>query len=452
MAVVLNVEKSKYINSIIEIYTKNKVGQYSKFLNYQPTFVTYYHVNQVLSRADVGTGNVESELGERSPIRFNKILNFPLYNLPELKPDINVDETGADIELDCTSIICLPNTIHPRSGDHFIIKLPNTKEFLFRVTNFEYNTIQSNDYYRIDAELHAISTNIEEKFMKGQIVEEYYTIFENIGTNDRCFFRTRDSEYLNSLSNLFYKLRDYYINGFYKRDINSFTYGTARYSEFGREMYRYDSYLEHFINESNIYYDENSERSLILTPANVLQDQFNLRYSQLLYDAVIKRSIEMLRPYCYMVTNLITAPISLYNKMGYNGENVSVYPMKNKISAKNNYETKTCECGCEYEVVQTTYDLDPMPKCTPTWTLSDGQEYFKHEFLQAIIDGYIDTDDYYELIIFNFIHNIKMEIDRNEIMQELDINEKNYYFLPMILYIIRTQYTDYFATERDVDM
>ena len=42
---------------------------------------------------------------------------------------------------------------------------------------------------------------------------------------------TTDIEYLNSLADLFYKLRDYYKNAFYVRDLNCFTYQTGKYSE-----------------------------------------------------------------------------------------------------------------------------------------------------------------------------------------------------------------------------
>jgi len=75
MAHLMNVEKSKYINTQISIYAENKVGQYSKFLNKNPIFVTYYSVNIVMSRTDVGTGGIQQEIGEDSPLRFNKITN-----------------------------------------------------------------------------------------------------------------------------------------------------------------------------------------------------------------------------------------------------------------------------------------------------------------------------------------------------------------------------------------
>lgn len=450
MAQILNVEKPQYINQIIDIYSKNKVGQYSKFLDKAPIFVTYYHINEALSREDVGTGNIESELGERSPIRFNKILNFPIYNIPELKPDIEYDETGFDIELDCNDLVILPNTIKPRAGDYFIVSFPGIKEYLFRVNNFRYNTIQSNDYYMIDADVKDIGINLEHKRMTGQVEETYLTVFENIGTQDKCFIKSSDTEYLNSLADLYYKLRDFYKNAFYVRDLNCFTYQTGRWSETGRPIYRYDMFLESFINKSHIYYDENSEESIMLTPADVVDGSFNFTFDLTLYDAILKKSLELLRPYCYITTDVITMRYSIFNMMQYFVESAHLHCYKYPISSRN----KSTNCGCNNTQSNGAvwYDIDPMPNCTPTWTLEDGIEYFNSKFIQMIIDGRIDTDDYCELIIFNYLRGKSMKIDRAELINHIDNNEHTFYFLPMVIYIIGTMYKDYFVSEKEINI
>ena len=451
MAQILNVEKPQYINQIIDIYSKNKIGQYSKFLDKAPIFITYYHINEVMSREDVGTGNIESELGERSPIRFNKILNFPIYNLPELKPDIDYDESGYDIELECNDVVILPNTIKPRVGDYFIVSFPGIKEYLFRVNNFRYNTIQSNDFYMIDADIKDIGSDLEDKRMIGQITETYLTVFENIGTQDKCFVKSTDIEYLNSLADLYYKLRDFYKNAFYIRDLNCFTYQTGRWSETGRAIYRYDMYLESFINKSHIYYDENSEESLMLTPADVVDGSFHFTFDLTLYNAILEKSLELLRPYCYITTDVITMPYSIFNMMQYFGESVHLHCYKNKLTSQNNNS-----CGCPNTQIPSNgevwHDLDPMPNCTPTWSLENGIEYFDSNFIKMILDGNIDTDDYCELIIFNYLHNISMKIDRKEIINHIDKDEHTFYFLPMVIYIIGTMYKKYFVSEKEIDV
>ena len=455
MAQILNVEKPQYINQVIDIYAKNKVGQYSKYLDKAPIYVTYYHINEAMSRADVGTGNIESELGTRSPIRFNKIKNFPIYNIPELKPDIEYDETGFDIELDCNDLVILPNTIKPRAGDYFIVSLPGMKEYLFRVTNFRYNTIQSNDFYMIDADVKDIGTDLEDKRMTGQIIETYLTVFENIGTQDRCFVKTTDIQYLNGLADLYYKLRDFYRNAFYVRDLNCFTYQTGRWSETGKAIYRYDMYLESFINRSNIFHDENSEESLVLTPADVVPGDFHFTFDMTLYNAILEKSLELLRPYCYIATDVITMRYSIFNVMQYFGESAKLFCYKNPLKS-NSTTSIDVNCPCLTGKVKvgdaTWYDLNPLPRCTPTWTLEDGNEYFGSDFLRMILDGQLDTDDYFELIIFNYLHDIAMEIDRKEIIDLLEKDEHCFYFLPMVIYVIGTMYKKYFVSEKEIDV
>lgn len=453
MGKILNVEHVGYIDNAINIYSKNKIGQYSKFLNSNPTFVTYYHRNMVQSRQDVGTGAIESELGPRSPIRFNKILNFPIYNVPQLNPQNVYDETGYDIELEINDAVILPNTIKPCEGDYFIIKLPGTKEYLFRVNNFEYNTIQSNDFYRISADAKDIGNDLEGKRMQGQVVEVFLTVFDNIGTEDRCFLRQTDVDYINSLADLYKKLRDFYTNAFYIRDLNSFTFQTGKFSETARPIWRYDAYLEKFINDSNIYYEENSERALVLSPADSLPDDFKFQYDFTLYNAVLQRSTEFLRSYCYITTHVITMPTSIYNIMKYFGESVRLFNYKKPIN-KSSTNSSSCPCCTVPSSMsgEAWYDINPLPKCTPTWDLSDGIEYFSSDLLNAIISKKIETDDYFELIIFNFIHHIAMKYDRKEIIDSLEKNERTFYYLPMIIYILGTQYKDYFVSENEIDV
>ena len=109
MAKIINIEKSKYLNENIGIYASNKVGQYSKFLDKNPIFVTWLHVNSARSRSDVGTGGVNSDVGAHSPIRFNQINNLPTYNIPELKPNTEYGENGYDVDLEISDGYLLPS-------------------------------------------------------------------------------------------------------------------------------------------------------------------------------------------------------------------------------------------------------------------------------------------------------------------------------------------------------
>ena len=186
----INVEKSQYLTQNIENFTNNKVGQYSKFIDKNPIFVTWLSINRVRTRNDVGTGGVESDVGKTSPIRFNRINGLPTYNIPELKPEPMYEENGFDISLDISDGLLLPNTVVPQVGDYLIIKLPNATELAFRVNEFRYNTIQSNDFYQYSADMKFTGKNLINRF-ESQIVDEFETIFDNIGTEDKCLITER---------------------------------------------------------------------------------------------------------------------------------------------------------------------------------------------------------------------------------------------------------------------
>jgi hypothetical protein len=203
------------------------------------------------------------------------------------------------------------------------------------------------------------------------------------------------------------------------------------------------------------YYDENSEESLMLTPADVVENDFGFTFDMTLYNALLEKSFELLRPYCYISTEVITMRYSIFNMMQYFGESAHLFCYKNALSNKSK-SSPNCSCCCTTQINDNTgetwYDLNPMPKCTPTWSLDDGIEYFSSNFLKMLLSGKIDTDDYCELIIFNYMHDISMKIDRKEIIDHLDRNEHCYYFLPMIIYIIGKMYKKYFVSEKEIEV
>lgn len=480
MARIQNVEKAKYIENNIEIFAQNRVGQYSKYLDKNPIFATYYHIAAPLSRTDVGIGGIEHELGPRSPIRFNKILDFPMYNIPELRPDINYDETGYDIDLDLSDIVILPGTIKPLPGDYFIIKLPKSKEYLFRVNEFRYNTIQSNDYYSLSCDIKDIGDDIEERRIRTQIVDEYQTVFDNIGTEDRCFVKTADISRLNSIVDLYMKLREYYMNAFYKRDLNLFTIQIGHDCS-GSSSWLYDPYLEKFINSSGIYYDEGSDRALVLSLNSFLPENFQLDYSRSLYDALIRNSLEMLcrYPYAYLTSN--GDRFSTFGHYGYHamvpnlimcktsrnpepeeedngGGKLDVDLIKHGDPNDPDYKTSIEDIhvdNVEIESTNMTYEIPwysvlGNPKWLPTWTCT--AQYMAHKFIGQILDGSIDTDDYCELIIFNYLHGISMEYDRKEVISELEESIHNYYYLPMVIFVLSQEYQRYFKKERAFEL
>jgi hypothetical protein len=446
MAHLMSVEKSKFINDNINIYKDNKIGQYSKFLEKNPIFVTYYHINRALSRADVGTGGIENEVGRRSPIRFNKILNFPIYNIPELKPDVVYDETGYDIDLEMNDVTLLPNTIKPLPGDYVLIDFPGIKRYLFRVNQISYNTIQSNDFYIISMDVKYIDHDIDIEDIEYQVVEIYQTIFENIGTQDKCFLKLKDIDDINSIVDLFYTLRDLYKSSYYNSIINSFDYNTGEVTCNGKALHIYDPYLEAFINKSKIFYDENSTDALVLTPNDILDNRFDYIFSKTLYNTVLKRSVLELSIYEYCYTSQLEKVSSVYRYMDYDTYSVKLNISKVDIRKNKNYNSDNSEAQW--------YDLYPLERWIPTWVANRGNEYFSIDFLEQLKNGRLTSNNAFEKIIYNYIYHIRIPISKKEIYDLCDDmdNIMNFYYIPIVLYIITQYYNEYFHSEKAIDL
>ena len=443
MAHIMSVEKSKFINENIKIFTQNKVGQYSKFLEKNPIFVTYYHINTAMTRTDVGTGGIESEIGPRSPVRFNKILEFPLYNFPELRPDIVFDESGYDIELDLSDIALLPNTIKPVPGDYLLLSFPGIKRYLFRVNSIGYNTIQSNDFYTIALDIKHIGRDIDDEQIEYQVVETYTTVFENIGTQDKCFIKNTDIDTVNAIVDLFYTMRQYYTDEFYDERINSFIYDTGRYTECGEHITLYDPYLEAFINKSRIFFDENSENALVLTPNDILDTKFNSVFNKSVYNAVLDHSVLQLARFQYCYDSAVQKSTSVFHLYGYTAFSVKLFNSKIDIRKYPNYN----------ENEPLWEDILPIPGWKDTWTASRLNEYFSIDFIERLKDGIQPPDDYFQEIIYNYMYDIAFPISRSRFYEEAEADTlRCYRYLPIVLYIITQLYNAYFHDGKALDL
>lgn len=415
MAHIINVEKSKFVNDTIQMYASNKIGQYSKFLDKDPIFVTYFAINQAMSRADVGTGGISAELGPNSPIRFNRINNIPIYNIPELRPDIEYDETGIDQDMDLSDLVMLPGTIRPKPGDYFLLTLPGTKEFLFRVNNFRYNTIQSNDFYLFDADLKDIGTSIIENRIINQIVESYETIFENIGTENKCFIRSDDVSKIESIGKLFYEMRDFYINNFFHKETGSFV---LMNNEKDPGYLYYDMFLSKFISDSEIYYSDIGNNSIILTCNDIPPINMDSLYSRTLLYAVLNRTTSYLSNYSYYYRRDIIKPLSPF--------------------VINNYKCKGLN------LILKDNPIDPT---APDFESGFVDQYYSTELVQALKTGEsYTTDNYIEQLIFNYLKNIKTDIDKEKLISYMISDDLySYMYMPLVMYIIMKYYDSYFT-------
>ena len=145
------IDEKRMVDEAVFIHEKNLKSPVSRFIETTPTFVTYYHVNPDVTTTDGGFVDVASIIGYRSPIRFNKIDSFPLYGIEQIVLQLQDTDQGLDTSYEGEAVI-VPGSIKPVANDFFII--PYLKEpYMFRVTEIMYDTIMSDNFYKIGFKL-----------------------------------------------------------------------------------------------------------------------------------------------------------------------------------------------------------------------------------------------------------------------------------------------------------
>ena len=134
MAVIINEQQA--VEQNIFLHEQRLKKPTVRMLDSTPTFVTYYSIDNGETTADDGYKDVHAYIGSRSPIRFNKINNFPIYNIDQIVLQLQDNDQGLDSSYEGEATI-VAGTIKPNHNDYF--KIPTLHGyFLFRVTDFAY--------------------------------------------------------------------------------------------------------------------------------------------------------------------------------------------------------------------------------------------------------------------------------------------------------------------------
>lgn len=490
MALVLSSEKSHFINKLTETYLNNKLGQYSKYLDTTPTFVTYYAINQARSRADVGSGMVYELIAEQSPIRYNKILEFPVYKMSQLIPNGAFEDGNYNVELEISDITVLPKTIRPRGDDFVLIEMPNSPKLLFRVTNFKMNTIQSNDFYMFDADLYAVGDDTLK--IEDQVVETYKCIFENIGTQNNCFVTSETLTSANSLLDTLNTLTDMYHHLYYYENHNiyafidyiyddtSFTDPDPNWNQYAyifsgdytinpcklrcppsKDITHYDIYLVKFIMDSGIFFnaDDNSTTSIV-TYDDFEPPRFDFIFNQTIWKALIRKDTTLLNKYMYYFNNGINKYTSIIKNNFPNGIDNTLVPLDKEVAGNRYFDPYLLSMLADgkqdtsNQKDKNNQDID-IVNLQPL--LNGGQELSLKDHIDINLYEYnekektpeddMDPDTLYVYnMIYNFINGLDFNVDGKLLIRYFNSPSlwKFRYHL-IVIYILKKKYESIFA-------
>ena len=364
----------------------------ARFIDTTPVFVTYYHVDMDNTTVDEGFLDVASVIGHRSPIRFNKIENFPLYGMDQIVLNIAEDDQGLDTTWDGDGIV-LPKTIKPVPNDFFVI--PTLKDYyIFRVTNIQYDTVMPDNYYKIEFKLEYIdSTKLEE--IEKQVLEEHVCVLENIGTETNCIIEKSSYQKIKEIEKMYAEIKDLYMAMFYNDRHNVFL------CEIEDGKLLYDPLQTYFVNIHKLFNSKNDLSTLILT------DQYDdpkrkYKYAKSVYKFLETRDMKLLSMFKYTTRPGTSIRESSFRK--WHDRNIEV--------------------------------LD-----TPMVIPDDSNSIFSRDYMEAIkLNAPVESE--YASLIQRYLRSEKLTI--KDISMELDteliyLNNsiEVFFFTPFIMYIIR---------------
>lgn len=398
MAIIL--DEHRLVDDTIFKYEERLNTQISRFLDKSPVFTEYYHINANETTVDSGYKDVEEVIGERSPIRYQKINDFPIYGLDAIILAINESEEGLNTEYSGEAVI-LPNTIRPLQDDFFIIKHVKGP-YLFRVTGIEYDNIRPDNYYKISFKFEYLDDEMV-RLLNNQVNETFTCILQNVGTENNCLIEETYFEKLKEIEDMYNEMVNTYKVIFYSNRHNCFL------GDFG-EGKIFDPLMSVFINKHKLLNRKN-DLSTILLSDGFEDPKRKIKYEKSIYRFFERRDAKTSKPFNYMLLPSTSKHDSSFYR--WNEDAISIVEIPTNMEG--------------------TYNILPL----------DIANIFK-------LNG--PTESPYIDMMRRFIRNEEFTIhdipgDLNEVLLSLDANEEFFFFTPILMYIIQTVVNDFLKTK-----
>lgn len=209
----------------------------------KPTIVTYYNINHVASSLDPGSKLSYNNIGDNSPLRYNKISDFIIYGFNRVELNTENDEFGLEAEKISGDCYVLPNTITPVEGDYFEVEHIKDSTWLFIITDVQQDTLNDgSNAYKLQYKLEYV----DHDRLQTQVIEDYKMIEKREGTNVVKVVETTKYEKAKKLDNMAVMLKHYFNELFYNNKVQTFIYSDLT------EWRIYDPYMIEFLIRNEI--------------------------------------------------------------------------------------------------------------------------------------------------------------------------------------------------------
>lgn len=366
--------------------------QLSRFQEKTPTYVTYYHIDEENSTVAEGFLDFENLIDERSPLKFKKISDFPLYGIEQIVLQIQDDDQGLDTSYESECMV-LPSTIKPCQNDYFTINYLKDS-YIFRVTAIEYDSLITDNYYKLSFKIEFISDSMVTK-LDSLVNNKYTCILENIGSENRCIIEDNRNEQLKLIDNMYSDMVQTYISIFYSTKYNCLL------GELDGDKKIYDPFQTQFIN-NHMLFKIKGDYSTIRLSNETTDAKRRIKYERSVYRLLERQNVDIISRFPFTFTPGIANQSTSFNRWHDKTVQILDIPLTANDGEYNIFDAEFV----------TSVEINAVPKT----------KYAK--LLQKFIRGESITID-------------EIDLTLNSELLQLNANIEVFFITPMLLYVIR---------------
>lgn len=269
----------------------------------KPSKCTYYNLNKQESTLDPGSKLIYSEMGEDSPLRFDRIKNLYIYGMPRLEINLENGEYGMESSDLTGESYILPDQFTPTDNDFFSI-YHTGKPWLFRVTDASMAMLKDGTQaWKINWEL---DRTTDREILKN-IVKDFTFIEATPGTTTKRIIQDDNLELAKDIDNTAESVRNYFNDLFYSDKVQTYIY------KFYTESRMYDPYAIEFIIRNKLMQASGSDYVYVehQAPTN---PHFAITYDRSIFKAFEMKDKDKFREYYYQAqADFIDDPKTIFS-------------------------------------------------------------------------------------------------------------------------------------------
>ena len=281
------------VESITSLYSDLINNPFYTLNDKKPIFVTYYNVNKDFSSVDPGSKLQYDNNGFDTPMRWNRVYNFPIYGFDRIELSNEIAEFGIEANPIEGDAYILPNTIIPYENDYFEVSHIKDSTWLFIVKDVQKDTLDNgSNAYRIS---YKIEYDDNSKVLDN-IVHNFETIEKTDGTNLISVARCEDIDIARKMDEYAVKLKKYFVDLFYSPQVQTFIYEDLT------TVKVYDSFMVEFLKRNRVL-DNGEDDYIYVNHMIAVNKTFSLDYDHTIFRAFEKKDHDKIMSYVHQ-TNI----------------------------------------------------------------------------------------------------------------------------------------------------